>query len=212
MSRKSKAAEFADVGYNITVTGRNVQVTQAMQDYAMDKVSKIERFSKRIIDIAVTMDIQRAQHRVDIVIKFDHIKINSHAITENMYASIDMAVDKIQAQIRRYKSRLNDHQMRRVEIVEVPVDIVKPVAEDDVNDVNAEIEDQTERDLAKKYGPHRIVNSETRPVKLLTFDEAVVKMELSGDPFMIFRSEEDRKLHVIYRREDGNYGITHPEL
>src|ERR1700722_17426443 len=98
MSRKSKAAEFVDVSYNVDVQGRNVLVTDSMKEYAMEKVSKIERFIHRIIDVSVTLEVQKLEHRCDIVIQIDHIKIKSHAVTDNMYASIDKAVHKIETQ------------------------------------------------------------------------------------------------------------------
>ncbi len=58
--------------------------------------------------------------------------------------------------------------------------------------------------------PHEIVEQEKRPLKTLTFDEALMKMELSGDAFLLFKSEEDQKLKVIYRRSDGHYGVIDP--
>ena len=62
-----------------------------------------------------------------------------------------------------------------------------------------------------EYSPPKIIGNDTRSMKFLTAEEAVMKMELSDDPFMIFRGEEDRKLKVIYRRNDGNYGLILPE-
>src|SRR5690349_1363235 len=114
MSRKSKAAEFVEETYNISVTGRHVMVTEAMKDYAIEKASKIEKFSDRIIDMLITMDVHKLEHRVDIVLKVNDIKIKSHAITGDMYASIDLAVHKIQTQLLRYKDKLQDHQAKSV--------------------------------------------------------------------------------------------------
>ena len=94
--------------YSISVTGRHVQVTDAMKQYAIEKVSKIERFSDRIIDVQVTMDIQKLDHIVDIVVKVNHTLIKSHATTTDMYASINTAVQKLERQVRRYKKRLQE--------------------------------------------------------------------------------------------------------
>lgn len=212
MNRKAKAAEFLEVGYNITVTGRHVQITDAMKDYAMEKVAKIERFSHRIIDVIVTMDIQKLDHRVDIVLKVDHTKIKSTAITPDMYASIDKAVDKIQTQLRRYKTKLQDHQAKGRAVVDMSVNVVRHAREDELVELNDEIENETRRRLVDKYQPHVIESREVHALKTLSDGEAIMKMELSGDVFLIFRSEEDRKLKVIYRRDDGNYGIISPEL
>lgn len=211
MSRKSKAAEFIDEEYSLTINGRNVLVTDAMKNYAMDKLSKLEKYGTRIIDIAVTMDIQRFEHIVDIVVKLNQIKIKSSAATEDMYASIDKAVGKIQAQLVKYKQRLQDHHAKPLESIDVTVNVLRPAAEEFISEINDEIEDENYRKMDAEYKPHAIVNKETQSIKFLTWDEALMKMELSGDQFLIFRNEVDRKINVIYRREDGDYGLVMPE-
>ena len=77
--------------------------------------------------------------------------------------------------------------------------------------VNLDIEYETQRKLYESYQPGEIVSRETKPLKTLTLDEAMMKMALSGDKFLIFRSEEDLKLKVIYLRNDENYGVIEIE-
>src|SRR5262245_43379195 len=92
---KQRMAEFASEGYNITVTGRHVHVTDAMKTYALEKLSKIERINaSRIIDVNVIMDIQKIDHRVEIIMKYGHTLIVSKGSSTDMYASIDMAIEK----------------------------------------------------------------------------------------------------------------------
>src|ERR1700733_5781397 len=112
MSRKSKAAEFVDAGPVINIMDRKIAVTDAMKSYAMEKIAKIEKFNLRIIDIYVIMDVQKLAHRCEFVLKVDHMVIKSLGTNENMYAAIDKAVDKAQAQLRKYHSKLRDHQLR----------------------------------------------------------------------------------------------------
>lgn len=209
MSRKSKAAEFVQegYGYNITITGRNVLITDPMKAYAMEKISKIERFSSRIIDVVVIMDIQKLEHRVDILIKVGHLTIKSQANTDNMYASIDKAVDKIEAQLRRYKKRIQDHQTKPVDETEMTVNILQPIPDEELFDINDEIEDENLRRDHERYQFNQIVKQETIPLKALTSDEAVMKLDLSGDKFLIFRNEKDRKINILYKKEDGNFGL-----
>ena len=211
MSRKSRAAEFLEDVYNITITGRNVVITDAMKDYAIEKISKIERFSNRIIDVVVTMDVKKLEHRVDIVLKVDHIKIKSTAISDNMYASIDKAVHKIETQLLRYKDRLQEHQTKGVSAIDMKVNVLRSATEEELSELNDEIESESRNRLLDKYAPHTIVSKETRPLKILTDGEAIMKMDLSNDSFLIYRSEESRKLRVIYRRSDGDYGVIEPE-
>lgn len=209
MSRKSKAAEFVDEGYNVQVVGHNVQVTDAMKDYALEKVTKIERFSDRIIDIVVTMDIQRIDHKVDIVMKVDHVKIRSSAVSENMYSSIDVATEKLRRQLLKYKNRIQQHTARSLSAIDMRVMTIN--AQKDLDVINDEIESENRRRLIEDYQSHQVVSKETKPLKILTIDEAVMKMDLSDDHFLIYRSQEEMKLKVIYRRNDGNYGIIEVE-
>lgn len=208
MNRKTKALEFVDEGYNITVTGRHVQITDSMKDYALEKVSKIERFMNRIIDVNIIMDIQKLDHKVEIILKAGHTKVTSQAITNDMYASIDRAVAKLEAQILRYKSKLQDHHAKGLAVIDMNVNILKrPSPEEEM-----ELEEEETARLSAINGEsvHEIVQQETRPLKTLTAEEAMMKMELSQDAFMIYKSEEDLKLKVIYRRSDGNYGVIEP--
>lgn len=211
MSRKSKAAEFIQEGYNIAVTGRNVHVTEPMKNYAMEKIWKIERFTSRIIDVIVTMDVQKLSHKVDIILKVDHIKIRASADCENMYASIDKAIDKIESQLRRYRERIRDHQAKATKTIDMNVNVFRSRNEEEILDVNEDIEEENSQRMIDNFRPHEIVRKETKPLKILTNDEAIMKMDLSGDSFLIFRSENDMRLKVIYRRTDGNYGIIEPE-
>lgn len=210
VTKKEKAAQFADRVYDVHVTGRNVAITDAMRDYVVDKVSKIERIWDRIIDVQVTMDTQKAEHRVDIIMKVGNILIKSHACTDNMYASIDRAVAKVQHQLRRYKARIQDHHARPLEVEDMRVQILRG-DDQEIQEINEAIEDENRRKLETVLKPHEIVSHETMPLKVLTVDEAIMKMDLSGNVFLLFKDEKTRKLNLIYRREDGKYAIMLPQ-
>lgn len=212
MSHKSKAAEFIEDTYNITITGRNLVVTDSLRDYVFEKIAKIEKFSQRIIDVVVTIDTQKLDHRVDIVAKIDTTKIKSHACTDNMYASIDKAVDKLEAQLKKYKDKLHAHHGKKAEEIVMNVNVLRSLGTEELSAINDDIEEENRRRLIDKYNPHQIVSKETRPLRTLANGEAIVKMELSGDAFMIYRSEEDHGLKVIYRRKDGNFGVIEAKM
>ena len=212
MSRKTKALEFAQEEYNITITGRHVHVTDPMKDYAMEKISKIEKFTDRLIDVNVTMDIQKLDHRVDIILKSGSLLIRGSAASVNMYASIDLAVDKIKEQLLRWKEKLTNHHKKGHPVVDMNVNVFGPTKDEEVIEVNDEIEDETLRRLEDSYRPHILVKQDKIPLKILTVDEAIMKMELGDNTFLIFINEGDRQLKVIYRRKDGNYGIIEPKM
>jgi putative sigma-54 modulation protein len=196
-NRKEKMAEFAQShGYNVIVTGRHVHVTDGMKQHAIDRISRLDHIGQRIVDVHVTMDIQKLSHTADILMKYGHTIIRSHASTTDMYVSIDQAVDKLSRQLRKYKKRLQEHHAKDVLAIEMPVDVY------------ASGEDE---DFSEEAPAHRIVATETKNLRLLTEAEAIMKMELSGDPLLIYRSDANKKIKVIYRREDGNYGVIQPE-
>lgn len=211
MSRKSVVEKFQNESYDIQVTGRNVMVTDAMKNYAIEKISKIDRFNCRITDVSIVMDIQKMEHRVDIVVKVGQLVIKSSANSDDMYASIDKATDRLQSQLRRYKERISDHQLKNGASIDINVNIIGEPQDKELQEVNDDIESESSAQMIGQYGTHKIVSKETKLLKTLNYAEAIMKMELSGDLFMVFRSEEDQKLKVIYRRNDGHFGIIEPE-
>ncbi|MCB1135079.1 MAG: ribosome-associated translation inhibitor RaiA [Chlamydiia bacterium] len=206
MDRKTKTTESVP-GYDVLITGRRVEVTDAMKGYVIEKVAKIERFTDRIIDCQVTMDLQKQQHRVDILLQFGHVLIKGTGSSDNMYASIDQAVDRIQKQVRRYKKRIQDHHGKSLSSVDMNVNVVRPHFNDDLETINDEIEDENVRQTEEHYRPHEIVESRKIAMPMLSNDEAIMRMELSGDSFLVFRAEEDQGIKVIHRLPDGNFGI-----
>lgn len=211
MDRKAKAMEFVNDVYDISITGRNVLVTDAMKNYAIEKISKIDRFHGRVIDVNVVMDIQRINHHIDIILKFDSIKIKSSADTTDMYASIDKAVSRLEHQIKRYKSRIQEHHARGMKVIDMNVNVLKKTYQE-IDEINDDIDSETGRHIDQQFSQSMLLlNKEKRPLKTLRLDEAIMRMDLSGDRFLIYRSEEDTKIKVIYRRDDDNYGIIEVE-
>jgi putative sigma-54 modulation protein len=211
MPEKTKAKvkeKFADAEYPIHIIGRHVEITDAMKNYAIEKLSKVERFGGRIMDALIIMDVQKVVHTVDYIINVNNTKIKVSGRTENMYASVDQAIKHLENKLRRYMHRLREHHNKPLVSVDMNVNIIRIAAEDEIND---QIEEATLNRIEEDLKPHKIMSRETKPLKKLNQSEAIMKMELSEDQFMIYKSEEDLKLKVIYRRNDGNYGIIEPE-
>jgi putative sigma-54 modulation protein len=198
------------LGLRINILGRNVFVTDSMKDHALEKLSKIERFHNHIMDIHVTMDVQKMEQSVIIMLHLDHFRVKVSASSTDMYASIDKAVEKLQAKIRRWKSRIQDHHQKARKVVDMQISVLKrPFT--DVDYINEAIEIENAAQEMEEYQAPTIIGTDSRPMKVLTTEEAIMKMELSDDGFMLFRCEEDHKLKVIYRRKDGHYGLILPE-
>lgn len=213
MTEKTKAEikeKFANETYPVHVIGRHIDVTDAMKSYALEKLAKVERlFGKRVMDVTVIMDIQKLMHLVDFIITVNNTKIKVIGRTENMYASIDQAIGRLNSKLSRYNRRLHEHHVKGAAEIEMNVSVLGPVSP--LDDINDQIEEESLRHVEEELRPHEVVSKETYLLKTLNQAEAVMKMELSEEPFMLYLSEEEQKLKVIYRRPDGHYGIIEPE-
>ncbi len=204
-----KTKKFDDQEYTISIMGKHIEITKPIRDYVEEKIGKIEALSTHIIDIKVALDVQKLNHSVDIIMKFSHFKIKVHAITENLYSAIDKAFERLYTKLRKWKDRIQDHHAKGVSVTEMEVNVLDH-AEHEIEEINEEIIDANNRAVDEKYALPKVVKQKRRPLKMLTIEEAVMKMELSDDNFMLYRSEEEQGLKVIYRRRDGSYGIMSP--
>ncbi len=203
----TKPNKFANEGYTIYVIGKNIEITDAIRNYVFEKLSRIERIADQIIDVTVTLDTQKLEKSCSILMNFIRFHVKVHASTDNLYASIDRSVDKLTKLIRRYKTKLQSYRNKDISTIDIHVNVIQAL-KDDLKEVNDEIEAETARIEEERYLLHQVVAKETMQMKTLTQDEAIMKMEITDDPFLIFRSEEDHKIKVIYRREDRNYGLV----
>lgn len=202
-------SKFETEGYSLEITGKNLEITKPMETYVLEKISKLERFTNNILEIVVTLQVQKLAHTTAIVIKFLHYRIQVHSTTVDLYAAIDGAFTKLYKLIRKYKGKLQSHRNKNLTTVDMHVHVLAPI--DELEDINDEIEKETLHQELEKYKIPKIVSKDTMPIKMLTQEEAIMKLELAGEHFMIYKSEEDQKIKVIYKREDNNLGIVEVE-
>jgi len=207
MVDKEKFAEEDSLGYNVSIIGKNFQLTEPMRQHVWDKLAKIERFHSHIMDVHVILDIQKLEHVCTITCHFNHIKVKVESRSTDMYASIDRSIQKLQNLFRKWKGRIQDYHKRPMNAVDMVVNVYRRPPVDDVEEINQEIDAEN----LKNWMPGKVLATESQVLKSLTMDEAIMKMELSQDPFMLYRDEVDKKLKVIYRREDEHYGVIEAE-
>lgn len=193
--------------YNISIFGKHYTITEALKNYVLEKMNRVDRIADHIIDVTVTLEHQKAQHTCSVMMNFIHFHIRVHATTDDMYSAIDKCADRLVQLIRKYKSKLQSKRFKDLTTVDIHVNVIKPL-NDDIKMINDEIEAANAQMVENRYQLHQIVAKETMKLKTLTQDEAIMKMEITDEPFMIFRSEEDQKLKVIYRRKDEHYGLV----
>jgi putative sigma-54 modulation protein len=193
--------------YNISIAGKHIAITDAIRNYVMEKMAKVDKITDQVIDVAVTLDAQKLEHNCSVLMNFIHFHIKVQASTDNMYSAIDKCSDRLVALVRKYKSKLQSKRFKDLTAVDIHVNVIQPL-QDELKEINEDIEAENAKKEAERFQLHRIVAKETMPLKTLTQEEAVIKMEITDDPFLIFRSEEDQKIKVIYRRKDENYNVV----
>ena len=204
MAQKVEFSEHQPI--NVVILAKHFDITTPIKNYIMERVEKVERMNHAIIDMVVRIDIQKMDHTVDIVMKFSHFKINVHAVTDEMYSAIDKAFDKLRAKIRRWKGKIQDHHAKGTKVIDLEVNVLKqePSFLEEINDA---IDEANLEEVDKELHMPAVHKTKIRRLKHLTLNEAVMKMELSHDNFLIYRSEEDLKMKVLYRRKDNSYGV-----
>ena len=191
--------QTANVNLPITVTGRHVDVTESMRDFAHKKVEGLHLDYPRIIEAKVILDVQGKNRQMAEIILFcaNHITIEASSETEDMYKSIDETMGKIARRMRKFKTRLlKSHRPRSNETIK---HLHEQVFKSEV----------TEEQEEKKTEPV-IIHQENYRVRPLFTDEAIMEMELSERSFIVFRNAETEQLSVLFRRKDGDYGMIEP--
>lgn len=190
---------------DINVTGRKMNVGAALTQHVEDRLSTVaEKFFSRTIDANATFVKEGHLHRVDVSLHANQgINMQSRAEAEDPYAAFEMAADKIEKQLRRYKRRLkNHHHVPQREIaIEVASDLVlAPEQEDDEGTINGADNDDQPLIIAenKKEIPH------------VSVGDAVMLMDLADASVFMFRNRKSDTLDVVYRRPDGNIGWISP--
>jgi putative sigma-54 modulation protein len=202
-----KTNKFANDQYILYVLGKHIEITDAIRNYVWEKLSKVERIADHIIDVHVVLDSQKLEKSCSVLMNFIRFQIKVKIGKDNLYEAIDLAMDKVVRLVRRYKSKLQSYRNKHLSAVDIHVNVIQSL-KDDLSVINDEIQAESARIEEEKYRLHQVVAKETMSLKTLTQEEAIMKMEITSDPFLIFKSEEDQKIKVIYRREDQNYGLV----
>jgi len=181
----------------LSVTFRHMDSTDALKEYARDKVERIRKYFPDPISAHVTLSTERGyQHAADVLIQLHNgLTIKGHEATEDMYSSIDLVMAKIERQVRRYKEKLRSHQGQQ-HLGEIKV----------AHHVLGDANEATETTPATNPS-FQIVTTSKVAVQLLAVDDAIMQLNLAGEQFLVFRNASTHQVNVVYRREDGNYGL-----
>jgi putative sigma-54 modulation protein len=175
----------------VSIFTRNMEMTPRLREYVEQKVDKLDRYLPWIDEARVELKVENARsanHRqvAQLTVRARGKILRAEEHTNDMFTSIDAVLDKMYRQIARYKGKRKDRWHASVE--ELP------------------IEEEAEESLGEIV---RVKRFEVRP---MSAEEAVEQMELLGHRFYVFVSAEENAVNVVYRRDDGNYGLLQPEF
>ncbi len=174
---------------NIKMVGRNIEITDAIREYIEKRVERLEKFEGKNTEITVVCTVEREDQIVEIQINQNGEFIRIEEKNDDLYASIDLAIDKVERQLRKEKEKRVDRN-RDVAAKEKHSNLTK--SDDDI--------------------VGKVTKTRCYEIKPITLEDAKLKLEdRKEDTFMAFVNVETNEVNVLYKRSDGSYGIVIPE-
>ena len=171
------------------IRGENVDLTDAIRSYVEKRISKLEKFLEDNVEATAHVNLKvytNRTYKVEVTIPLPYLTLRAEETSNDMYASIDLVTDKLERQIRKYKTRINresrEKGLKNLEFV--PGD-----------------------DSDAKQDSLKIVRTKQISLKPMDSEEAALQMDMLGHDFFIFQDADTNGTSVIYRRKDGQYGL-----
>ncbi len=170
--------------YNIR--GEKIDVTPAIRSYIEEKIGKLDKYFEdaQSINANVVIKVRGKEQKIEITVPALHYTLRSEESHSDLYAAIDLTVDKLERQIRKNKTKINSKIKRNV-----------------IQNFEADLEDNFEDDDSK------ILKRKKIDIKPMDEEEAILQMEMLGHTFFVFNNIDTDSICVLYLRKDGNYGI-----
>ncbi len=170
--------------YNIR--GEKVEITSSIRSYIEEKIGKLDKYfeNSNDIDANVVIKVRGKEQKIEITIPALHYTLRSEESNDDLYAAIDLTVDKLERQIRKNKTKINSRIKRNV-----------------IKNFEMDLEDNFEDDNSKVLKRKKI------DMKPMDEEEAILQMNMLGHSFFVFKNIDTNSVCVLYLRKDGNYGI-----
>ncbi|HMB14849.1 MAG TPA: ribosome-associated translation inhibitor RaiA [Pelovirga sp.] len=177
----------------IAVTFRHMESSDPLRDYVVEKLARVKKYIDEPIDAQVVLSVQKKiNQRAEVTMVAKGLTMKSGEEKDDMYAAIDLMVDKIERQLKRYKEKLKSHKGGEG---------VQRLIEKTVYSAPSFDEGQDEPE---------IIRSNSFFIKPMSVEEAVMQMDLLDKEFLVFTDDRSEEMNVVYRRKDGNYGLIVP--
>lgn len=171
---------------NINMRSRKDAVTPAMREYAEKRLRKFDKMLGGVDEVAVLHDAVKDTQSIEVTIYVDGVILRSEVAGTDMYACIDNAVEKLERQVRKHKTRL-EKRFRK------------------------EAQKTSMQALDALPNEQKLVRTKCFDRKPLEVEEAISQMELLGHSFFAFVNVESGEINIVYKRKDENYGLLQPE-
>ncbi|SCY86320.1 ribosome hibernation-promoting factor, HPF/YfiA family [Alkaliphilus peptidifermentans] len=175
----------------VIVSGRNVEVTDALRNSVEAKISKLEKYFNRDAEAQATLSVEKQRQIIEVTIPIDGSLLRAEEATDDMYTSIDKVVDKLSRQLRKHKTKLEN---RNIKFETIRFENIPALKEDE------------------GFIEPKIVKTKRFAIKPMSSEEAVLQMELIGHNFFVYANSDTDEVNVVYKRKDGNYGLIEPEF
>lgn len=184
----------------LVVKGKNMEISDRLRKFVEDKVARLERVLPEMAEAEVELSAAKtksanSRYAVQITLKVNGALIRGEQSAADTYTAMDAVLDKIDRQIVRYKTKKSGTQAKAKGAIE-------PVA---LSTAEEEIEPPEE-------GQGRLVRVKRFSMKPMDVDEALEQMQLLGHDFFVFYNSETETVSVVYKREDGDFGLIEPEM
>lgn len=179
----------------IRLTGRHVEITDALREHVEKRLDKLSAHDDSIMDVRVVLSVEKHRNFAEItILARGATKVHSHEATDDMYVSIDKAVDKIERQLKRHLGKKRSAKRHKDDSLGMPEE-----APDD--------EPTGQADLLESHGEYRVTISDEFPPKPMSVEDALTLLDASETEFQAFVNEESDEVNVVFRQRKGGYGL-----
>lgn len=174
------------------IRGENIEVTDAIRDYVEKRISKLEKYFDNNVEAIAHINLKVYQNKtakVEVTIPLPYLTLRAEETSPDLYASVDLVTDKLERQIRKYKTKVNRKSREKGY---KNLDFSTETSESDKPAEGSELE---------------VVRTKRVSLKPMDTEEAVLQMDMLGHDFFIYEDAESDGISIVYRRNDGRYGL-----
>lgn len=175
----------------ITVSGKNIQITEGLRNAVEHKLSKLEKYFKPEVEVNATLSVQKSRHIIEVTIPFNAVILRGEEANDDMYVALDVVTEKLIRQIRKQKTKL---ERRKYTGDSLRYQVFKDIGKYEVEQEG------------------KIVRTKKFAMKPMSDEEAILQLEMLGHSFFVYKNADTDEVNVLYKRKDGNYGLIEPEF